>query len=488
MGYTNRHKYKGRKRYLPALLAVLSAAIIVNLLGAVSYDISALQIRAEANLDTRGRTRIVLPPVGEIFANTHASPVELSVTLQNIDLDRMRALIFTDEADLPERLMTNIQQEANRVLKLFVLKLVALGGVGGLIGVYISGIRHPSTMLMGFVIGCLVIGSLAGFTILTYDVNAFDNPQYRGIVEAAPWMINLVRESLVRVDEFGEQLRLITTNLYAAFQRIEELRMVGLIEAELVVLHVSDIHNNPVAYDFARQIVESFAVDFVIDTGDLTDWGTPLEAEIVSRIEQLNIPYVFITGNHDAPDILVRLGLTENAIVINNGEQEVMGLRLAGMGDAAADSYSPQSAPIAELQDTANRIVEKYQGVEDPPDIFLVHNHRIASAIPPGIFPVILFGHNHIPSLSQQGETVYINAGTTGAAGIRGLQSREPIPFTLSLLYFHWNDQQHRFTLTAVDSVRVEGLQASVSLNRTFIDRSRNQLDGVELFDEVLEY
>ena len=60
------------------------------------------------------------------------------------------------------------------------------------------------------------------------------------------------------------------------------------------------------------------------------------------------------------------------------------------------------------------------------PDIFGVHNNRIALAIEPGVFPVILFGHNHVLEVVQKEETMYINAGTTGASGIRGFQARTP--------------------------------------------------------------
>ena len=54
------------------------------------------------------------------------------------------------------------------------------------------------------------------------------------------------------------------------------------------------------------------STDLIIDTGDLTDWGTPLEAEIITRIEELAIPYLFAAGNHEAPDVLARLGQTSN--------------------------------------------------------------------------------------------------------------------------------------------------------------------------------
>lgn len=117
------------------------------------------------------------------------------------------------------------------------------------------------------------------------------------------------------------------------------------MEADVLVLHVSDIHNNPVAYNFAAQVVESFDVDLILDTGDLTDWGTALEAEITRRIEALGRPYVFVSGNHDSPQVVQRLLETSHAVVL--GEPVVIaGLHIAGTGDLVAGSYLPTPASL----------------------------------------------------------------------------------------------------------------------------------------------
>lgn len=476
--------FAGRRRVLPYLFSLIGGIIALNLLGTLHYDVSAFEVSLDAKVATPGFTRLVIPPIGEITATTHHTPMQFSVTLRNINLDVMRRLVLLGDQGLGERLVADIRFQAERVLWAFAAKMVGLAGLGSLLGVYLLGRRSPSVILVGFLIATLSVGGLLGLTYSTYDIEAFANPEYRGIVEAAPWMIDLFQESILRVEELGEQIQTLATNLYGAFEQIENLRPIGLVDADLVVLHVSDIHNNPVAYDFARQIVASFSVDFVIDTGDLTDWGTPLEAEIVGRIEELSVPYVFTSGNHDAPDVLQRLAQTEGVYLIDNGYANVMGLRMAGVGDAAASSYSPQPAAIEELADTARRINEHYAAVavEQRPDIFGVHNHRLASAIQPDLFPVVLFGHSHQLSVRQVGGTVYVNAGTTGAAGIRGLQAKDSIPFSLALLYFE-QIENGAYQLLAVDGIRVQGLRASFSLDRTFVERSRNQPDSVERMD-----
>src|SRR5699024_12605402 len=64
----------------------------------------------------------------------------------------------------------------------------------------------------------------------------------------------------------------------------------------ITVLHVSDIHDNPQAYDVIEQLHTQFAIDAVIDTGDIVSWGTPLENELLRRIGTLDIPYVYVRG------------------------------------------------------------------------------------------------------------------------------------------------------------------------------------------------
>lgn len=49
---------------------------------------------------------------------------------------------------------------------------------------------------------------------------------------------------------------------------------------------------------------------------------------------------------------------------------------------------------------------------------------------------------------------MYSNAGTTGAAGIRGFQAKEPLPYSLSLLYFV-RSEDGSLRLEAVDGVHV---------------------------------
>ena len=49
-----------------------------------------------------------------------------------------------------------------------------------------------------------------------------------------------------------------------------------------------------------RQVVDQFDVDAVLDTGDITDWGSEPENRLITSVGTLDVPYVYIRGNHDS--------------------------------------------------------------------------------------------------------------------------------------------------------------------------------------------
>ncbi len=469
---------KDRRRQLPVLFVFIGLILFINLLSSTDFRLLSVIVNLKVDLGYPGQTRIVLPPVGQISAPTHWLPVRLSLELKSVDLSLLRTLVFspTVSSDL---VLDQMRASAVQILLYFGLKLVGLGIAGSMFFLYLVGLREPKRLLRGGLFGALIVLFLIMFLYGIYDMNAFERLEYEGMIEAAPWVLNLAWEAFGQVEELGERVQVLASNLYSLLQRVENLGPLGLVKAEVLVLHVSDIHNNPVAYSFAKQVVNSFPVDLIMDTGDITDWGTALEVEIMGRITELEVPYLFVTGNHDSPEVLRMMSTIDNAVLISHEEKTISGLRIAGTGDLVADTYLATPASSAELEAYAQEINALWAGVERRPDIFMVHNHRVAEALEPGLFPVVAYGHTHLWGVQERGGTVYSNAGTTGAAGLRGFQGREPLPYSLSLLYFTRDEEQH-LRLEAVDGVHVTGLGTSFSLHRTFI-HSRNSDEGVEL-------
>lgn len=470
---------KDRRRHLPVLFVFLGILLFINLFSGADYYFFSVGMNLEAKLGYLPQTRVAIPPVGEIRANTHWLPVQISIELRSVELNSLRQIVFSPSLN-SEAVFENVREGIYQILFFFILRLVLLGSAGAVFGLFILGIRDIKQLIWASVAGAAVVLLLVALISGTFEISAFENLEYEGMIEAAPWVLNVAWQALDQVEELGARVQTLASNLYSSLQQLEEMGPLGLVEADVLALHVSDIHNNPIAYNFASQVIDSFAVDFIMDTGDLTDWGTALEAEITRRIETLGLPYLFVSGNHDSPEVVKRVNAISNALVVGNEEVLISGLRVVGVGDLVADSYLATPASLSELENLTREINDHWRQVEDRPDIFMVHNHRVAEGISAGLFPVVLYGHTHLWGVQQVGGTIYSNAGTTGAAGIRGFQGKEPLPYSLSLLYFV-ADEEGNLVLQAVDGVHVTGLGMSFSLQRTFVEHGRNSDQDVEI-------
>ncbi|HHU60952.1 MAG: metallophosphoesterase family protein [Bacillota bacterium] len=470
---------KNRMKYLPILFVFLGIFLFIVLFSSTNYYAFPFTVNLKIELGYPGQTVIILPPIGRISAKTHLMPFILGIELRSVELSLLKSIVFTSPEGI-ELVLNEIKLSAKKIMVFYILKLMGIGLSGSVFALLFLGVRDGKRLMRAAVIGALTVLLIATSIFIGYDITGFERVEYEGMIEVAPWVLDLVWQSLDQIEELGTRVQVLATNLYTVLQQVENLGPVGLVDADVIVLHVSDIHNNPIAYSFAEQVIESFPVDFVMDTGDLTDWGTALEAEISERISGLDIPYLFVSGNHDSPHVLRKLGEIPNVIIVSAQMEHVHGLLISGEGDLVVNQPLPEPAPINDLKNFAEEIKVKWQGVEIKPDIFMIHNHRVAKNIPPGLFPVVVYGHSHIWGLEEIDGTVYINAGTTGAAGIRGFQSKEPLPYSLSLLYFQF-DRERNLVLRAVDGVHVTGLGMGFSLERTFFDHSRNIQEDVEM-------
>ncbi|WP_262426022.1 metallophosphoesterase [Brachybacterium sp. Z12] len=270
---------------------------------------------------------------------------------------------------------------------------------------------------------------------------------------------------------------------------------VGLNQENLItVLHVSDIHDNPQAYDVIDQLHSQFAIDVVIDTGDIVSWGTPLENELLRTIGSLDVPYVYISGNHDGAAAAAMIDAQPNATVVDNEVVEVAGLRIAGIGDPrfAADDDSDaggwregDEAVIAstfQLGDT----IQEYDGEhpEAPVDLALLHDPTKPEGLL-GRVPMVLSGHMHTSNVELDREdsgTDWLTVGSTGGALASGgvspvLQGDDPLELTARMLYF---DQDTR-RLVAYDDIVMGGLGlVSVSIQRSQMPEEVPELEVPE--------
>jgi Icc-related predicted phosphoesterase len=454
------------KKYLVGkiILAVLVTILVLNFAAVKTYKLNAFDVELNLSLSQNPVTMLQFPPIGKLSATTHWFPVDLQVTLEAIHQEKLATII--DELETKEDLFSLLQQRGRKILEFFVLRLIVLGILGGAIGAIIVEVSRPS-LLIGLVVGFLVVILCTSLVYYSYDISKFQDPDFEGMLNAAPWMLGLIEEGLSDIEQLSSELQLIASNMATLFNKVDSLRPLSRVTGDFKVLHVSDIHNNPLSIKLIEQVVDSFAVDFVIDTGDITDYGSPLEASLLERLNHLAVPYIFIPGNHDSPGIIDKLSEFSNLSVIKEGMLEIKGIKIVGLEDPSATSNQVEVVKGEQLTDFQNQLTKLVARLEEPPDIVATHQFDLAEPLV-GKIPLLLHGHNHSFKIDKREGTVIVNAGTTGAAGIRGLKSKKGIPYSLALL--HFKEQSLDLQLKFIDSIKFYDRHSGFILERRLIN------------------
>lgn len=453
------------KQLLSVVIALVLFTGLLSVFGEMKVSYGPFALRLNFDWGWPGESRLVIPPLGEIKAFTHRGPVILSATLDRIDLSLLQheLLGVTETSQYLNGFILRVKES----LYLFLVKLCLVGGVAGLATTLMLGERRFSQLWRMVLVGVLAVLLLMSGVLFTFDENTLSNPRYEGALEAAPWILSLIDQGLTRLPEFSEKLSLVAGNLNSLFAQVDTLSPLAQGDGELKVLHVSDIHNNPAAVELIQKVIDGFGVDLVIDTGDLTDYGTKLEAEINRKINNLGVKYLFIPGNHDSPEVISRLRKYKNVIVMTERIYHTNGLTIMGWADPAARDAVSLMLGDEEQANAAQELTAYLEGYGGKIDLLAVHNRKVAAQVE-GRVPVVLHGHTHQAGISESGSSVVVNAGTTGAAGLRGLTT-EALPYSVALLRFNGSEGEYR--LAAVDLIRVFNLHGKFSLERKVINQ-----------------
>lgn len=473
MGGTVRRRWRiSRRQSLTWLLLMITGAagaVAASVIfGDSVYPVGPFQWRVEWTLSWPGISELVFPPLGSVSAKTHVGPARLVASLESVDFQALAELIAAGPKGQEEGIQTVVEQ-GMRAARLFAVRLVVLGAAGGALA---SGMafrllgrrKRYRYGVGGGLIGALCLALSVGLAWTTYDPAAFRSPTYRGSLESIPWVIDAVQEALAQGAELEARLRTLARNVYEMYQRIDELPPpFAVADSDVTILHVSDFHNHPAAAGIARELAVAFDVDFAVNTGDLTDFGTRIEAELVQGLREFPVPQYLVTGNHETPEIVGALSLIEGLSIIDGRLVDAAGLRLLGIGDPGAASPAAKSMTPAEAKRMADDVNRTLEDMPHPPDIVAVHNHRVGSRIRPGSVPLVLFGHSHAPGVTYRGGTAYVNAGTTGGAGVRGLETEEPVRISLAVIYL---ERGESVRVRAVDIIRLSPVAEGFTLER----------------------
>lgn len=451
---------------LTIVLAVTGGLYAIELLGSSSYDLDAFTIGVAVNFSPSGSTTIAIPPIGEVQADTHKPPVNLTLSLENIELEKLEPWLSEETSN--QQILSALQERLEGVFWSFLLKTSLLAFLGGiLIMLVLSSKRSWKVILLAGFLPLLIWVSIVSASVATYDKDAFQEPSYTGVISAAPWMTGIVQEAPDKIKRFGEQMALLAENLQRLVNRLDYLEPLGLPDADLTLLVVSDIHNNPGALDFVENIVETFNPDLIIDAGDITDWGTPYESQQFLRIETWNKPYLFVPGNHDSPQVVESLSEIDSMFIFSGcSTVDVHGLTVMGCADPGSLTESPASASLEQIQAQIKEATALIETTK--PDIFVSHHPAIADGLIDQV-PLVISGHSHQWRITETDKGhLHLNPGSTGAAGIRGLQSENEIPYSLMLVYL--KDTPEGWQTTATDLIQVYSLDSELILKRKVFD------------------
>lgn len=446
------------------IMAVLGSMLFIQLFARLSFQYDSFSFNLKASFNPLGGTIINVPPVGKLYLKTHHAPWQFIFTLDAIDFSKLEKQL--DSLPLKEEWLKTLEQETlHAILKLFLL-VIAIGLSGAFITLWVLRIKpFTKDFYYGISGPLLLILLLIAITGLTYDSDAVETPHYQGVLASAPWAMNLVTMGLDNIEVIGDNLKKISRDLPNLFKQAGQIKNIGDLRFDLVALHVSDIHNNPAAFEFISELVYNFKIELIIDTGDLTDYGTPLEAEIINQIAKIRIPYIFVPGNHDSPLIINRLKKIPFVKVLEQGIINTKGLTIAGQADPASLAYNSDLASEEEFRNSAAVLKETLQNTEKVPNIVLIHNRELVKELTGQMpIPLILHGHDHQYRLTTEANTIINDTGTTGAAGLRGL-TEEGVPYSATILYWR-KSPDGEMNLKALDSIKINGAVGKLTIER----------------------
>ncbi|WP_166532818.1 metallophosphoesterase [Blastococcus xanthinilyticus] len=437
-------------------LALGGALVAVLLFARVSAPLGPFDATLSFH-PASGGAELAVPPLGSLAVDAYDGPLRLDVSLESVDQERARALA-TDPvrlAGVVDRVTENLQSAVVRLI--WVTVLVALAGAALTSWAVLRGRREP---LIALGITTAVLAGTGAVGAATWRPEALSQPTYTGLLVNANSLIGSAEDIVARFDAYRASLEDLVANVGTLYATLSALPTpTGAVDS-VALLHISDIHLNPAGFDLVRQVAEKFDVDAILDTGDLTDWGSEPENRLITSVGDLDVPYVYIRGNHDSATTAAILAQQPNVTVLDDSAVTVAGIDVVGAPDprfTPDKSTGDDDAGADVLQTSGEELAEFVGTLPQTPAIALVHDPKQAAPLD-GIVPLVLAGHTHEREVEAlEDGTLLMVQGSTGGAGLRGLEGEYPEPLTCTVLYV----DPETGTLQAYDEITLGGLGAT---------------------------
>lgn len=441
-------------------VALTAGVLTFSTFADVTRTIGPVSVSVRLAPALKGETTLAFPPFGTISARTHLGTVSARARLEEVDV---RALDELASGGLPD------QEDLDGWVEAAIRAVVAAGLQGVLAALLTAGVvtyalSRSRTLVIWSLVGMLVVcAAPVALGAATFDAAAFSQPTFNGALTYAPGAIHLVQDRIADIEGLQRQVRSLASDLAAYYGVDQSYAGMDALPDTYRVLHVSDLHLDPVGMQLTLDLARAYDAELIIDTGDISHFGTEQEAALaIAQMGQR--PYVFVPGNHDAPDLVSHIAASGVTVLDGETTTTARGLIILGIGDPA--SAGPGVEPDTSRARERGRVVaEEWMG--ERIDVVAVHD---PASGPPfvGRAAIVLSGHTHTPSYSFEEGTAVLGSGTTGGVHFTELRPDPHIPHGASVLYFSMTEPGR---LVAIDQIEVYGKGSQSSIRRIVIAR-----------------
>lgn len=405
-------------------------------------------------------------PIGDISYPIIAGPLGLRANIKDIP-SKPTINLFSGRSR--GSLSNSLQKEADLIAESakdhVVKSLGLLAGSSALTWLMLSKKINRKNLVTSLVAGSLVAGIPAGVGVKTFKSDSLNSPKYDGLLAEV-----LKNQDIFKVlDKNDRKITEQAGYLFKLLEQIEKNNAGEEPKTSVRILVLSDIHSRNV-YPLVKTLVDNYGVNFIIDAGDIVDWGTGFENGFFEEgnqsswrdntvaISDLNIPYYFARGNHDSESSTVKaLEQIENVKIIKLGKFYLQnGLILSGMADPVfTPDKEKDQKEIEEIEIAAGKELNAAVAYTET-DIVVTHNPIAAKQVISGP-SLTISGHVHKFSFeeSTNGEPSRLVAGTSGGAGLRVFNNdkNEETEQSFAVINIDLN-----CNITSIDDIRFKSL------------------------------
>jgi predicted phosphodiesterase len=441
-------------------VALTGSALGIVLAGQENARVGPVDVRFQLQPSLSGGSQLRVPPLGTMEFGTHHGPLAMHASVEELRADVARSL-----AEDPGGFATvgdRVDSDLRGALVQLALRSAAAALVAcALLALVVFRSFRRTAVCLGLCLASLV--ATAGISAATWRPASIREPRYTGLLASAPTAIGSAEQIITNFSAYRLALGQLVSNVVQLYDVTSSLPTYQPTGSTIALLHISDLHLNPAGIDLVTSLVTQFHVRGVIDSGDVTDHGSAAEAPFVDDLRRIDVPYVVIKGNHDSGTTVEQLSRLPNATVLDGSVTTIAGIKVAGIADPrfTPDKTSdPVDADV--LVASGQRLADLIAGQTDRVDVAIVHD-PLAAAPLAGQVPLVVAGHRHRREQQTADGTLLLVEGSTGGAGLRGLEGEKPTPLECSILYF--DSESHQ--LQAWDEVTVGGLgTSSVTVER----------------------